>query len=234
MSHRVLAVSEELLNAYGARCGKETVLYPIPGDEIHFLEGQIKPPKRIKVFFAGSLHPWQSTNFLALASRLSLRGGQFVLMTDAGNEVYRKLSECFPETERIEPPEENEMVVRTIAKTASVCLVSYSMCPAEQPWGASSFPSKFVDFSRAGVPILILAPEDSAIGKWCRRSGFGLFAPDIGPRCLDSMIDKILDRDEWLAAASCVRYLATHEFSALAIQKTFEGALSLSDFSGAA
>ena len=95
-SHRVFGVSEEILNAYGTERGKGTVLLPIPGDERYFCSGRLEQPKRLKLFFAGSLYPWQSTNFLALASRLSVRGGCLVLATEASNEVYRRVSERFP------------------------------------------------------------------------------------------------------------------------------------------
>jgi hypothetical protein len=226
-SYRAFGVSKEILNAYGASCGKGMVLYPIPGDERYFCPGRFEQPSRLKVFFAGSLHPWQSTNFIALASRLSMRGGHLVLVTDASNEVYRRLSDQFPETERIDPPKENEEVVRALSRHASACLVSYSLSGREQQWSASSFPSKLVDFSRAGIPILILGPEESAVGTWCRRSGFEFFASDISPGCMDSLIDKLQDRDEWRAAAYRVRMLATYEFSARVIHRNFEEVLSL-------
>ena len=85
LSRRVFGVSEEILDVYWADRSKGTVLYPIPGDETYFRSSRFERPKRLKVLFAGSLHPWQSTNFLALASRLSMRGGHLVLVTDVFN-----------------------------------------------------------------------------------------------------------------------------------------------------
>ena len=233
-SDLVFGVSKEIMDAYHVKHDKGSVLYPMPGDQRYDYMSMFEPGKPLRVFFAGSLHPWQSANLLALASRLSIRGGRLVLVTDVSNVVYQRLSEHFPETERIEPPKDNEEVVRAIAENATACLVSYSLSPSAQPWGASSFPSKFIDFSRAGVPILIIAPENSAIGLWCKRTGYDLFAQDISDESLDFVIDRLQDANGWRASASRVRDLAVGEFSAQTIHRTFEEMLSLRGVEAAA
>ncbi|MCW2284299.1 hypothetical protein M2323_002152 [Rhodoblastus acidophilus] len=227
----VFGVSEEILNAYGVCRKKGEILLPAPGETIFFSPDHLVPPPELKVFHAGSLHPWQADNFLALASSLSARGGKLVLVTDAGNQVYRIVSERFPETERMPPPRENDLVVQAIAERASACLVSYALDRDVQPWGASSFPSKLIDFSRAGVPVLILAPEDSAIGHWCRKTGFDLFVSDLNADCLDPMVEALRDASRWRIAASRIRMLAATDFSALEIQRKLEAGLSRAEAS---
>jgi hypothetical protein len=225
-SRTVFAVSDAILTRYAVPAEKRCVLYPIPGHTRYFeADASRSGGAGLRVYYGGSLHAWQEPNFLALADALARRGGRLVLLTAADNHVWLRVSAAFPETERRDPPADNEAAVRMIASEADVCLVSYSMSFEQQSWAASSFPSKLLDFSRAGVPILVIAPPGSATHDWCRAHAWKTFVPDIRTETLQAMIDDLGHTDFRQAAAEQVQRFACSEFSADTIHRVLETAL---------
>jgi hypothetical protein len=51
-------------------------------------------------------------------------------------------------------------------KRMDILLIFYSFNLNEEIRAAHSFPSKFTEFCHLGIPILIIAPAESAIGRW--------------------------------------------------------------------
>lgn len=224
-SDRVLAVSQNLLDAYGVSEEKGLVLLPIPGQNSYFLE---QPPPRQDVpvlYFGGSLHPWQVDNLMPLAEVLASRGGRLVLMTSSHNVVWKAVSARFPQTERVEPPNDNEEAIRQVARYATAFLVSYAMNRDAQPWGATSFPSKLLDFARAGVPIIVLAPKGTATHSWCKAQAWSTLAEDVRPETLGRVLDVIVDPASRRSATNQIEELARRDFSATLIHDELEHAL---------
>jgi hypothetical protein len=58
---------------------------------------------------------------------------------------------------------------------ASAMVVSYARTSEDMPWTRTSFPSKLIEYCHLGLPLLIIAPEDTAIVQWARSRNF----PDV-------------------------------------------------------
>jgi hypothetical protein len=61
---------------------------------------------------------------------------------------------------------------------ASAMVVSYANTSDDMPWTRTSFPSKLIEYCHLGLPLVIIAPEDTAIVQWARARNFpDVFAP---------------------------------------------------------
>jgi len=61
---------------------------------------------------------------------------------------------------------------------ASALVVSYAPTSDEMPWTRSSFPSKLIEYCHLGLPIVIVAADDTAVVHWAGREIFpDVFAP---------------------------------------------------------
>jgi hypothetical protein len=58
---------------------------------------------------------------------------------------------------------------------ASAMVVSYARTSDDMPWTRTSFPSKLIEYCHLGLPLVIIAPEDTAIVQWARARNF----PDV-------------------------------------------------------
>jgi len=68
--------------------------------------------------------------------------------------------------------EKTEDLFKQLIIKADVLLVFYSFEPNKEQRLFHSFPSKFAEYSHLGIPILIIAPSYSAIGKWAIKNNW--------------------------------------------------------------
>lgn len=225
-SDRVLTVSNEILRVYDIGKSKGAVLYPIPGEKLYFdIESPVDGLKNHTIYFGGSLHPWQLENLAPIAAALSRRGGNLVLLTTEDNFVWRALSELYPQTKRLDPTEDNEAAVELVARNAGAFIVSYAIDQSKQPWAQTSFPSKLLDFARAGVPIAILAPPGTAIYEWCLRQDWPSISCDVTQTGIDRLLDLLFDEAKRSDLVSQIQRLALTEFSSKTIHRELEQAI---------
>ena len=179
-----LCVSPGMAEQYGREFGVAgTVLYPSRGDDS-------PPPRRrsaqrvegreLVLAYAGSL--WISGYvqlLVALARQLEPLGGRIELYTpagaagdarqhgfDTGNVTFRAFL----------PPAE---LSERIAATATALFCPASFAGAERFTIEILFPSKLVDYSAMGLPVLIWGPAYSSAVRWAREF------PDAAAVCVD-------------------------------------------------
>jgi hypothetical protein len=109
---------------------------------------------------------------------------------------------------------------------ATALLVSYARTSAEMPWIRTSFPSKLIEYCHLGLPILIVAPIDSAVSHWAHRVGFpDIHSPDDGSgiaRYTRQLQDPAFRRDRARRALA----LAAGEFDPVRIHRELESGLT--------
>lgn len=164
------------------------------------------------VIHAGRIHAHQRDNFDLVASTLAAAGGEFRLVAPADDPVWRELSARHPSVVRVDPFPTNEAVKDYLRENASALLVSYHHDPAVQPWAATSFPSKLIDYAPLGVPVAILAPPHAAVSAWAGRHGYPLHAPAPAAATLDALWSRLRDRATWESAARVLLEASRGEF----------------------
>ncbi|QKQ75871.1 hypothetical protein [Nostoc sp. TCL240-02] len=220
---RIWPVSSELAKVYNLNnTEKSSVLYPIPEKiDCSFVEWKSNFQSHPVVAHAGSLHPFQFTNFLILAQSLQKINGILLIIASGDNPTLTKLLDICPNVKYHEPFEQNKDVISFLSDNASCILVSYSFSLVEQPWAATSFPSKLVEFSKLGLPILILSPRSTAISKWAERTQWLAHITQLDNAEILNTIVKLTNQESWMQISEQTQKFALDEFNPERIHSQF-------------
>ncbi|BAY33457.1 hypothetical protein NIES2107_53530 [Nostoc carneum NIES-2107] len=228
-AERIWFVSPELEKIYQlGRDKKTSILFPISESRQHtFVEWKSSFGTAPIIAHAGWLYSSQFSNLYELALALQKFNGKLLIVAAENDPTLCKLLELCPNILHHEPFEKNSGVIDFLENNASCILVSYSFEQSEQPWAKTSFPSKFVEFSHIGLPIMIMAPSDTAISNWARRYKWLSYINKLEPSILFQNIAKLTEKETWLAMAQQTREVALHEFHPKRIQEQFESELAI-------
>ena len=106
-------------------------------------------------------------------------------------------------------------------------LVAMFFDAAQRRRTETCFATKLVDYSRAGRPVVIWAPESSAVVQWAKKSGAALCVTDPDARALlAALADLKKDGALQLELSARVRRAYETEFSPVGLQQQFMEALN--------
>ena len=223
-AQQIWFVSPELADKYDIPAEKKNVLAPIPEGCAAKSRWRADFAQRPLLVYAGYSYPAQIPLFRKLARAIDAAGGRLLI-----------LSRKTPELEALcatEPVERRDLFATNgeafdfVSSTAAALLVSYCEHEEEMPWITTSFPSKFVEFSHTGLPTLLVAPEQSAIGAWARRNHYADFlnADQLGS--VGAFVEALKDESAWLGKSHNVTHLAQTEFNPAVIHAALESKLT--------
>lgn len=227
---RVWTVSRELGDVYKIIQPKKlSVLFPIPEQfTSNFIEWKSDFKTNPVVAHAGRLHPFQLPNLNSLAKALKKVNGVLLLVTDRDNPTLLNLLTTHSNVKWQETFYENSEVIKFLGERASCILVSYSYTFSEQPWASTSFPSKLIEFSPLGLPILILAPQFAAVSNWAKSHHWlGHIETLDESLILEYLLTKLIVKDNWLEMSKQTQRVALTEFHPDQIQSQFEAELAV-------
>jgi hypothetical protein len=119
--------------------------------------------------------------------------------------------------------------VRTVASKANFILIPYpfpTFGHNEQPsFLHQSFPSRFVEFSAAGLPFLVVAPENFTFTRWLRENSSVPVVTKLDEKQLASMVKTFLDRTTWVEQQEETSRLRSEFFCPEVLQQQFENEL---------
>jgi hypothetical protein len=177
-STRAWFASPELAACYELTAAQSGTLPPISEGKIDGLSALSSPPLGggARLIYAGNYWPPQLPTLVAIAAAAQDSAGRLlvVIKKNVADFCYLQAHgvECLP------PFPRNAEALVYYREHASALVVSYADTSAEMPWTRSSFPSKLIEYCHLGVPIVIVAPEDTAVVRWARVRGFpDVFAP---------------------------------------------------------
>jgi glycosyltransferase involved in cell wall biosynthesis len=88
------------------------------------------------------------------------------------------------------------------------------------------FPTKFPDYCSLGRPIILWAPEYSAVVKWARKANAAVCVTNPDPRAVINAIKKLAaDTHEQQRLGDAARAAYEGEFSPARLQNIFEKAI---------
>lgn len=162
----VWTVSPELV--YHKWHDKFRVVYPIPEtipQKAQFRPSMLEHPV---VGYAGTLYDEVVDSMLLIGRELQYMNGKLLFMTPQSDNIRKLTAEL--DNVVVVPTRGTTAACEYIRDNCSAFIVAYPERLDVMPWIDSCFPSKFTQFVQTGLPMLVLAPEGSAITRWCRRN----------------------------------------------------------------
>jgi hypothetical protein len=196
----VLAVTQQLLDWYAVPTQVGKVLLPIPGKGLYHPRWTAKRRSRFRIVHSGSLNAHQMHALSIFARQLDEAGGTLVLISPPWDTIADELASTHRNVERLPFFEQNEQAVQYVAANALAFLIAYSFDPGPRAMSGESFPSKLLEFIRAGVPSIILAPPTAAITGWAVAQNWPMLCNSLGSVELSTLIGRIQDKAAWEAA----------------------------------
>lgn len=209
--------TRELGEAYGQPVTEADVLLPIPEGTDLRVEWRDEFATRPVVVYAGYLYEQQWPLIARIARVVDRAGGELVVLT---RETPPLTEFCVRERITLHgllPT--NADALAFVAQRAAGFLAAYCDDSKEMPWVRTSFPSKVVEFSHLGLPVLFVAPAESAIYRWNAQRNVPCNLLPSDEAGVANFISALRQRDSWEHLAHSTRALADTEFSPGTIQR---------------
>lgn len=218
ISDEILIASDGFYKNWSQFSDKFTLLPPIPLEIDRHVKFQQKNNfKELTFGYSGSVYN-EVIPYLDLFSSF-LQSLNFRLIIIGNNNKAKQLEQKYPNTVRyISLFESSEQANNYILENCNAFLVPYPDEVEKMPWIKTCFPSKFIQIIQLEIPILVIAPTDSAIGVWCEKNNWELFSNSYNEETLWEKIKKI-QSNEVNAQILDIKY---HEFNPKEIQKKLE------------
>lgn len=223
----LFAVSEEmrfaLANDFGSE--KTVVLAPLPAARQRpFVDWQARFAHPI-VAHVGSLHNYHVDYLQRVSAALAPLGGQVLLLSARDNPIAAELLRRAPNILQQNTFPRNEQALDFVAQHASALTVMYPRGsePGAKPLG---FPSRLVEFSQLGLPILTAAPAGNPLSNWAARHNWPAALHPFDDSRLRILCAGLAKEHFWKSSACCTRTLAETEFDPDRIHSLFESQIS--------
>ena len=227
---RVWTVSEELGDFYPLKDrSKVRLLRPIPeGGSGGFVEWREAFRERPSVAFAGFFHDHHLEHFRRVATLLAPANGTLLVVSDRAGRIRERLSDL-SNVEYREPFARNADLLAFLRERAAAMLIPWSFGDDLRArfWDRTSFPSKLVEFSHLGLPLLIIAPPGIVISNWARSRRWRAFLEALDDEALTRELAELRNEASWKVMAAQSRRAALGEFDPGRIQAQFERELAV-------
>lgn len=210
-AQRVWTVSVELAEDFTPRCqpGAVRALTPVP-------EQGIEPPggwtPRFRagpvIAHAGAFHPHHVPYLAAVAHATARIGGGLIVVTGPDNPALALLRATGVPFRHQPAFSSSAEALRFLVAEASALTIMYPFERSAYRHPPVGFPSRLIEFSRLGLPILLAAPADNPLIGWSKRNEwpFRLEGPDWVK--LDGLVAQLAREQTWQTLSSRMRAIA--------------------------
>jgi glycosyltransferase involved in cell wall biosynthesis len=178
------------------------------------------------IIYAGTVEAYHYRAFAAIATAMKESNDTLIIITNPGNETVNQLTNTFNNIKFIPSFPENQQAIEFIINHASAVLVSYGFAIAENPFAEYSFPSKFVEFCHTGLPILAVAPPESAFCSWLEENDWSLLIQAEDIDAIKSMLQLLKQQKQWEEMTSQTSAVSQTYFNPERIHQIFESGLN--------
>jgi hypothetical protein len=220
-SSYMLPVTDDLVNYYLDKpISNYEVLLPIP-------EGFIpaaKPEKNKNIVYAGTIEQHHLNLFKDVLDVLEVNGYRLTVITNEPKKLFQLL-ENHPNLVVKKSFETNREALSYIAETATAILVNYGTNKIINPFAMHSFPSKFVEFSHLGLPIITLSPTGSPFYNFLEANNYPLMIKGDLKEELNHTLVNLSDENLYKQYCKACNDLAINQFNPTKIHSQFEAVL---------
>jgi hypothetical protein len=199
---RVWTVSEELAAAMAPWCqpGAVRALAAVPdqgsappgGWRPRFSAGPV-------IAHAGAFHTYHVEYLAAVAAAAAQVGGELLVRTPTNNPALAKLRGTGVRFRHEPAFASSAEALRFLSAEANALTIMYPLDPAAYRHPPLGFPSRLIEFSHLGLPILLAAPPGNPLTNWGRRHDWPLLLEQADWNRLDSLVARLGREPEWSA-----------------------------------
>lgn len=206
-------VSKPMQNLLIENGGKNTtVVYPIP-------EGNSKNKNvanvnfaNLQLCYAGMVLPFQDQVIKQIFAAVQSVNGQLTLITNSDQAIADRFLDCEGIKIRKLLKKLDDLFTLFLEKM-DILLIFYSFNLNKEIRATHSFPSKFTEFCHLGMPILIIAPAESAIGRWAKEHQWKCYVNTDSVEAISKMIANLQVPDFWIKCSRQAIQMAEYEFN---------------------
>jgi glycosyltransferase involved in cell wall biosynthesis len=221
---RVWTVSEELGAALAPLCrpGAVRPLTPIPesgaapsgGWTPRFRPGPV-------IAHAGAFHPHHVGYLASVASAAASLGGGLLVLTPDGNPALAKLRATGIPFRHQTAFGSSAEALRFLADEASALTIMYPLDPSAYRHPPLGFPSRLIEFSHLGLPILLAAPPGNPLVAWARRNDWPLVLEHADEAALGAAVARLSRESDWRALSARMLSIAARACDPERIHRQF-------------
>jgi hypothetical protein len=221
---RVWTVSQELAEDLEPLCQPGVVrpLTPVPEEGAepsggwvrHFRSGPV-------IAHAGAFHPYHVPYLSAVATATARLGGRLLVLTQPDNPALDQLRATGVPFQHQNAFGSAVEALRFLVAEASALTIMYPFEQSAYRCPPVGFPSRLIEFSRLGIPILLAAPPDNPLIRWGQRNQWPLLLeqPDWG--ILSTLTAQLAHEPTWNALAARMREIASSVCDPAKIHRQF-------------
>lgn len=221
---RVWTVSEELGVAMAPLCRQGAVrpLAAVPEQGVTPAGGW-NPRFRASpvIAHAGAFHPYHVGYLAAVASAAAKHGGNLLVLTPDNNPALAQLRATGVHFRHQSSFGSSAEALRFLANEASAITIMYPLDPAAYARSPLGFPSRLIEFSHLGLPILLAAPPGNPLINWAERNKWPLVLERADWNALDAIVRRLSQESEWKLLSARMLAIAADVCSASKIHRQF-------------
>jgi hypothetical protein len=187
---------------------------PVAGWNPHF-------NARPVIAHAGAFHPYHVDYLAAVASAATRLGGSLLVVTPEGNPALAQLRATGAQFRHQRSFGSSAEALGFLSREASALTIMYPLDPAAYAHPPLGFPSRLIEFSHLGLPILLAAPKGNPLLNWASRNDWPLVLERADWTALDAIVARLSNESEWNALSTRMLEIAAKACSPARIQRQF-------------
>jgi hypothetical protein len=204
---------------------KYKLLYPIPAGTDDSLvikswdDSYIKPV----IGFSGSIYPEFESIFNLLATELKSYDGELILIIKNHNQYawMQALAARHTNITLIESFADVNGAMAYLRDNCTALFCGYPDVIDRMPWITSCFPSKFVEFSHLGLPVILTSSPGTALFDWAVKYKWKLVSTNYSSADFKRIIKDITNENDWNENVSQTLHIANTIFDPENIHNEF-------------
>lgn len=198
-------------------------LWPIPEGTHLRKASSSEAISELELYYAGYLWPVQAKLLArlvrdAMGASVNLRVAGVV--PDESRKILMEAS-----VEIVPTFETNEEALEYLITHASALIVLYGETVEDLPFSRSSFPSKLIEYSHLGKPILIVAPAETAVSEWAFKKNLNCCYSPADKKGIRDWLSQMLEEDTRTKEVNKWKAQAAEEWNPDVIHEKFESML---------
>jgi len=219
-SNNVFIASESFKQNWPLFSHKFKLLFPIPSAQKSPGEHRIRTTS-ISIGYSGTFYAETLPFFVKFCECLKDLNANLTIIGNNTNIDF--LAKNFENVNVLPLFSTSEESNDFLFENCDLGMIIYTEEVSQMPWIKTCFPSKFIQFCSIDLPTIIVAPKDSAVGKWCIENNWPLYIDKISATAITNLFEHALFTEELFKQ---IAHVKNNIFDAEKIHAQFVNAIS--------